>query len=272
MSSKEIIAKVYRDTGFGEELPWADLITWTDEALRLVDHPMQFIRKVAGDISNPALDITDYKAKLPCNIYKIEQIAVNGYPAYRDSGSFTHLISEKCCTVGQTGFKADIFQDEFRNVIIDSNTISGPNFFTNNPVNGIPSNSGYITYDINNDYITLSTQTGKVCIAYLAYPLDDDGFPLVPDVQQYIEMVAAYLRYKLDYRAWRIGETTEAIFRQSEKDWLWYVGAAAGKMKMPDIDQMQSIMNQVLKLKPNTNAYEHFFTSLGMREWKPIQR
>src|SRR5688572_22092829 len=111
ISVKEIIAKVYRDTGYGDELPWPDLIVWTDEALRLIDHPLQYIRKVAGDRSTPALDITEYKAKLPCNIYQIEQISVNGLPAYRDTGSYSHLISDDCCTVGQSGFQADIFAD-----------------------------------------------------------------------------------------------------------------------------------------------------------------
>lgn len=261
ISSREIIAKVYRDTGHQEELPWPDLIVWTDEALRLVDHPMQFIRKVVGDKSNPALDITDYKAKLPCNIYQIEQIAVDGRPAYRSTGSFAHLISDKCCTVGQSGFQSDLFTDGFGNT------------FTNNP-SGTGATAIFlpVTYDINNDYLTLSVETGKVCIAYLAYPIDEDGFPLIPDVQQYKEMVAKYLTYKLDYRSWRIGEVTKDVFKQSEQDYLWYVGAAAGKMKMPDVDKMQSLMNQVLKLKPNMNAYENFFVDLGMRERKPIQR
>lgn len=273
VTSKEIIAKVYRDTGFSEELPWIDLITWIDEALRLISHPMQFVRRIAGDKSHPPLDITDFKAKLPCNIYQIEQIAVNGQPAYRSTDTFHHLISDKCCTVGQRTFQEDLFEDSFRNVTIDGNVITGPNVFTNNPVSGNgPTTYMPITYDINDDFITLSVKEGKVCIAYLQYPLDDEGFPLIPDLQEYKEFVAAYLIFKFLKRGWYVGTHDERMYRDAEKDYMWKAGAASSRIKMPDVDKMQSIMNQVVKLKPNMNAYEHFFVDLGLRERKTIQR
>lgn len=272
ISTKEIIAKVYRDNGYTDELPWADLIVWTDEALRLIDQPLQFIRQVVGDKSNPALDIHDFKAKLPCNIYKIEQIAVNGHAAYRATGTSHHIISDRCCTVGQTGFVPGVFIDGFHDITIDGNELTGPNEFTSEPdtVSGSPIEP-IILYDINNDFITLSIKQGKVCIMYLAYPLDEDGFPLIPDVQQYKEMVAAYLRYKMDYRMFRIGMVNREVYEDSQAKWFWYAGAAASKMKMPSVDKMESLMNQIVRLKPNMNAYKDFFVTLGLPENKPLQ-
>ena len=39
-----------------------------------------------------------------------------------------------------------------------------------------------ITYDLNNDYITLNTKEAKICMSYFAVPMDEEGFPMVSEV------------------------------------------------------------------------------------------
>ena len=66
---------------------------------------------------------------------------------------------------------------------------------------------------------------------------------------------------KIDYIAWRKGELRSDIFQHSEQEWQWYVGQAGNKAKMPSIDQLEGIKNQVMRLLPNINAHETFFSN-----------
>jgi len=123
-----------------------------------------------------------------------------------------------------------------------------------------------ITFDINNNNITLSVKEGKVCIAYLAIPTDINGLPLIPEDTSYQLAVKKYLTMKIDYIAWRRNELQPAIFQHSEQEWAWYVGQAGNKAKMPSIDQLEAIKNQTMRLLPQVNHHETFFKSLGSPE------
>mgnify|MGYP003146382747 CR=1 FL=1 len=45
-----------------------------------------------------------------------------------------------------------------------------------------------------------------------------------------------------------------------------YVGQAGNKAKMPNIDQLDAIKNQTMRLLPRINEHETFFRSLGSPE------
>ena len=49
------------------------------------------------------------------------------------------------------------------------------------------------------------------------------------------------------------------VFQHSEQEWQWYVGQAGNKAKMPNIDQLESIKNQVMRLLPKVNPSRNIF-------------
>ena len=120
-----------------------------------------------------------------------------------------------------------------------------------------------ITFDINSNHITLSTKTGKVCLAYLAIPTDEEGLPLIPDDVSYKLAVKKYLTMKLDYIEWRRGTIAPQVFDHSEREWMWYVGQAGNTAKMPSVDGLEAIKNATMRLLPRVNAHETFFKGLG---------
>ena len=126
--------------------------------------------------------------------------------------------------------------------------------------------SNPITFDLNNNNITLSVKEGKVCMAYLAIPTDEEGLPLIPEDTSYQLAVKKYLTMKVDYIAWRRGTLQQAVFEHSQQEWMWYVGQAGNKAKMPNIDQLEAIKNQTMRLLPRINQHETFFKSLGSPE------
>ena len=261
ISLKSVMDDVLRDTGISMELNYSDVSYWAYEVLGLMNQPLQFVRKVTGHLSNPNLDVTNYKALIPCDVYKIERIAVNGGPARYANSNFHHLMGGECCDASSGVTSADLFIDNFGNA------------FTPQSSQLTNSSSGEITFDVNDNYITLSTETGTICLAYLAFPTDAEGYPMIPDDINYKVAVKKYIVMKLRYLDWASDPTNSgkrALFEYDESEYMWYVGKATNAAKMPDIHQMQSIMNSVVNPIPNLGHYDNFFNSLGSKGLKKI--
>ena len=290
ISIKSIIEELYADNGYQYELPWIDCMTWTEEALNLIGHPRQYIKKVTGHLENPDLDIKNYRAKLPCDFYQLEQVAVNGKAAEYSGNTFHHLLGGDCCGIDDNSSSAlhynssEIITRNFGSQVMTYNEETGSYSYEERDLESLQnlnlnidgtqefvvdqkeSETRRITFDLNNDNITLSVKEGKVCIAYLAVPLDIDGMPLVPDNVSYKLAVKKYLTMKIDYIEWRRGTLSPSVFQHSEQEWAWYVGQAGNKAKMPNLDQMEAIKNQTMRLLPNINAHETFFRTQGSPE------
>lgn len=285
ISLNSIMEQVYADNGYQFELPWVDVMMWTEEALNLIGHPRQYVRKVTGHKANPDLDIKNYRAQLPCDFHQLEQIAVNGMPAEYSGDTFHHLMDGACCGIeGFANLAAHVQEknwgtlvkvtegdgtaryeqrgeSEMNNLNLDNSGIMSFDMTVE-----ADSSFNPITFDLNNNNITLSAKEGKVCMAYLAIPTDDEGLPLIPEDTSYQLAVKKYLTMKIDYIAWRRGELAPGVYDHSEREWMWYVGQAGNKAKMPNIDQLEAIKNMTMRLLPNINAHETFFKNLGSPE------
>lgn len=259
ISIKQVIDKFYGDSAIQDEIPYSDLVRWIADALSFINQNPQFERKVTGTESNPDLVITNYKAKLPCELYRIEQIMVNGRAARYSSNTMHHaMLAPACC--------GPVDDCNIENTLIDN---FGNEFITSyhHYWNGLACSD--ITYDINKDCITLSIPTGTVKIAYLAVPIDDDGFPLIPDDVSYIEAITAFLMSKIDYQNWRRNPDSsgyKALYEASDLKWCWYVRQAKNAAKMLSPDQMETLRNATVRLLNNKNYHASFFSNLGNRE------
>ena len=285
ISLKAIMEQVYADNGYQFELPWIDCMLWTEEALNLIGHPRQYIRKVTGHKEHPNLDIKNYRAELPCDFHSLEQIAVNGRPAEYSGNTFHHLLDGACCGIeGYTNLAANVSSKNWGTVVkvtdtdgsaryeqrdeeeMDNLNIDYSGMMTFDMTEYNTTSDHPITFDLNNNNITLSVKEGQVCMAYLAIPTDEEGLPLIPEDTSYQLAIKKYLAMKIDYIAWRRGELQQAVFHHSEQEWQWYVGQASNKAKMPNIDQLEFIKNQTMRLLPNINSHETFFRTQGSPE------
>jgi hypothetical protein len=267
ISVKSIIEDFYGDTDTQEPVNYENFIRWTVDALNKIGHPLQYRRKVTGKIDNPNLDIENYRAKLPCNVHKIEQIMVNGLPARYSTDSFHHLLGGDCCfeqnslPYGSTSsYSEGFYIDGF-----------GNEFYAGFPA---PTTNCDITYDVNADCLTLSVKEGEVCIAYLEFPFDEEGFPLVPDNESYREALVRYFTLKIDYINWRKNPNSQGarmLYEDSKQEWAFYVGQASNSAKLHSVDQLESIKNQLLRTFQSYNHHRTGFKNLGLQQQRRIK-
>jgi hypothetical protein len=115
---------------------------------------------------------------------------------------------------------------------------------------------GDATYYTELDYINTSFCDGKIRVYYNEIPIDKDGFPLIPDNQNYKQALYWYVRGMM------IGAGfTDPVFSydQCEARCERHMARAMGEITYPSVDQAMASMEASNRLIFNDGAFDNFF-------------
>ena len=115
-------------------------------------------------------------------------------------------------------------------------------------------------YTISNNYIRVNHATGYIMMTFQSVPLDDDGYPLVPDDASYQEALYWYITMKLLYPGWKNGQVRDSVYLDARRCWSYYCKQAYGNALMPDQGSLASIKNTWLSLMPRIDTDDAFST------------
>lgn len=122
------------------------------------------------------------------------------------------------------------------------------------------------SYIVNNGYISTSVPDGdNICIMYQAFPVDDDGFPLIPDHYAVNEALFWYITKNLMLGGFSHPDKS-INYMLAEQQWLKYCTQAENETSMFDIPKMQSFINQWVQLIPKIDSYKTFFQDSNKQE------
>lgn len=251
VSCKKVIAKVFSDLDLQEGTHRiSDMIEYCGEALKKIGAFPQFVTKVTGKENVPLAIIEDYVAKLPSDLYSINQVAYSSslqgpyYPMRDAMGSYSsnHQITLQ---YGQVS--------------------TAPATKTSSENN--TSFSGDYQYSVTGGYIKTNVKTGYLLISYQAIPIDDDFYPLVPDDESFFEAIYWYINMKIMYPKWAAGQVRDAVYYDAKSSWNYYRKQAYGNAVMPNSDQLETIKNVWIRLIPEINTSKTFFTTAGEQEF-----
>lgn len=217
-SYKTVLNKIYRDLNLTTEVSESNVIEWIAEVLDKIGTYNQYTEV------KTCLELINGKAQLPKNFYKIVDISYANQPImWANNSMYNQYTCEGCkiptCCSGQWHFYI---------------------------------NDSYIITDIPETTYN-STGEKNLCIIYLGVPVDDEGYPLVPDDVYFMEACVKYVTYMMDYQEWRKGNLPDKVLNKSETDYLWYVGAAKGSGNMPNAQKMDVLKNIWVRLMPMQN-------------------
>lgn len=270
ISSQEIVRNVLRDNRYSSlELSWSDAIEWSAEALDLIGAKLSYQPKLE------AITINDYRGELPCDLHAITQVAGLTpsdiqFEMRHSTNSFHPVFSTKESTtttpINSINYTAPITTDADGNPAFNFNSQGAFTISKDSIIQTTLSVVG-ASYTLNDNYIFTSFKdTYKVLLAYDAFPIDKDGFPLIPDNIKFKKAVQAYIVMKADYILWRQNDLDERIYNHSEREWLWYVGAAHTAGVMPSVDQLESIKDMAVRLIPRINQHRYGFKFMNIQE------
>ena len=121
------------------------------------------------------------------------------------------------------------------------------------PYDSSDTNKMAIKFNIDNNYINISSTTDgtKAGLAYTAFDLDEDGFPLIKDGHQMA--VSAYVTWKLKNADYVKGKVSHHVYKELENRWYWLCGQARGDDEMPSPKEMEYIAAIYYQLLPMPN-------------------
>tara|TARA_R110002012_G_scaffold1863_8_gene8993 strand:- start:33347 stop:34174 length:828 start_codon:yes stop_codon:yes gene_type:complete len=255
-----------------------DAIEWMGEALEHIGSSPQVEKKVC------ALNVKDYTACLPADLYYINMVGVN------PSVSTTTANEIKEINTRITEIKAildadptqevntELFKLNSRLAILDSLYWSNPKqviplaYATSEFPNALHcdkcinmNTESQTTYFINAGKIKTSFETGVICLSYTAFPTDEDCYPMIPDDISFKEAMFWYVYKKLILRNPNF-KPNGIDFPLAEGQWKYYCTQARNAANYPDIAKMESFLNQWVRLIPNISNHDEYFNDLNARE------
>lgn len=230
ISLKQILWKVM-NSAFMQDLSYEQAAESALEAIRLIGAPLSYENKT----TRPLLKIIDHKATLPKNL-----VLIRGARAFAENdGGEGQGIPMTTAT--------DIYHQSEGCTDCDGLGME-------------------VTYEIQSGVITTSFADGYVEIAYQAIATDEDGFPLVPDNEDFKLAVEYYIRYRAMEGLWEMGKVADKVFNRVDQLKCWYIGAAQSDMQFSNMDHVEAAMNSINRLIINSSAQRNFFKFMGKNE------
>jgi hypothetical protein len=279
VSLKSIVERVYLDFGFSYSLSWNEAIEWAGSLIALNNAPVTLKPKVE------LITISGGRGVLPCDLESVIQTA-RALPAVPRPGTDLAIVA----TQGQGTFAVeacgiDLINRELTTAcpIVDTchneytllpmrwatNTFHQKFHSTDWDYNRV-SVSSENTYTMNGNYIFTSFQDGFCLMSYLAIPTDDEGFPLVPGDEWWMNAVKWEISYKIATKMWLADNMARDKKEFFERERDWYVAQAVNKSKIMSPDEMESWKNDWLRTIPKVNHHSNFFRNMQAPEQRYV--
>jgi len=244
ISSKQVIAKVFRDLKPKDSSWTVDAVEWIGEALDFIGFHGIFDHKAL------TLTVKDHKTALPCDLYQLIQVAHKGCALVYGTDTTGYTADHRVASTGVTG--GPIYTTAVGETV-PTDDHSSPAFTLKFTTERGTSNDYYL---INGGNLVTSFEEGEVTLYYTAYLTDDDGFPLVPD--------NVYVKQALEWyiiRQMMMGGFVHPVFNWEVADAKWghYCVAAQNDLSFPNIDKMETMKNMFVRMVPNLNRHSDFF-------------
>jgi len=119
-------------------------------------------------------------------------------------------------------------------------------------------------YNLKRNHIHTSEETQNLILIYLGFPLDDAGDPLVPDDENYLKVVTAYVAKSIAMALVARRQLDKGLFDRIEQDYFAY-SYGITSAEYPNEDEMEQLKNQMMQMLPDYTQWNDNFRTLGMQ-------
>ena len=157
--------------------------------------------------------VTEYRLKFPCALDNFIGIRYQGY---------------RLCINPNINAAKDVSQ--WQGVSLGTDNVIHP--------------THYYTYN-EGEYLKFSFETGDVEIFYFGLPCDENGFPKIPDNENYVEALMWYVLNRMLLRGYK-HPLPEITFQYTHDMWEHFMCRARNEVNTMSIDDVQEFMNNWL--------------------------
>lgn len=273
-SVRSVIESAYRDSGL-DDIDYSSAIELTAELMGLLGVPEVYVTKYANNIDGPVITVENFRAKLPDDMVELTDMRrailddngkIISYVEMTEASDLYHGNQNDMDNLYPNTYQSETSYpintlNEYDELETTEGKIVGPE------VNGhhLPS-----TYKVDANFIFTNFKDGYIEMVYKGYPLDEDGFPMIPDDEKFKAALKYEIIFKLDWKKWRQNPSPQnkSIANDSERRRDFYVAAARTKARIPNIGQMESLKNQWLRTIPKMNQHADGFKTNNIQEMR----
>jgi len=273
-SIKEVLGRVIRNLGNKLPAHYIDsMLEWIPEGVSQLRTPFTLYKTSTPNVGCDREFITQNHAiRLPCGL--IELLSVED-----EWGQRIHRSGASLSTTNPSPARSVVPGTNARVTDFVTNTDEFGTGSEESP--SVPWDGSNITpeyaditapyYDLQLDYILTSKESMFIKLHYYALPTDNNGYPLIPDVDEYKEALYWYVIMKLIGTGFKhpVIPLTLNGLDYAQRQFETYAGRALGEIKMPDQDRMAKLYNATTRLIPPVHFYEDFFQ--GAEQMQPIR-
>ena len=123
-----------------------------------------------------------------------------------------------------------------------------------------------LQYVLKPGFINTLQKEGFLKLSYHSVPTDEDGYPMIPDMPSYTEAIYWYVTMKLKYPDYLNGKMNREIYYDIKRSWNFYSKQAYAEALMPNHDEMQSFKNNWLRIVPEIDEHDNFYSTVGQKQ------
>ena len=209
-----------------QDLSFETVVDYTVDFMRLVGVPNMFLEKTV------VIEVSNYRAMLPCDYYKVIQIRKPGGPTFRYSSDSFHM-------------------SEYKD-------------FNNRPISDL-------TYKIQGNIIYTSIENGEIEMSYKAIAVDDEGYPLLPDNSSFTRALKLYIKKEHFTILFDTGKLDFRVLQNVQKEYSWAVGDCQTEFNRLSLDEAESFYNSWRTLLLRDTEHRTGFINNGTKERIKLQ-
>jgi len=267
-SIDRVINKIITDLGLGQtEVPYQSFIEWSADALEHIGSYYQFEEKSCQ------IMIEDHTGKLPCDFHKPIRFEEGCSIQPGHTGFFGGSLQATLSACGIEWESLPAYE-RFRIVAVPGlqrADLATPNQIAhtlqrNNDMIGDISATKFtdMDYNINFNKVTAAFRYGVIQLRYLAMPVDERGFPLVPDDVAFRDALFWKCTMHLCMLNPMLLKNPQLRnYEYCRQMWQKYCGQARAHANMPDLETIERLKNNWLRLHNDVNFQENNYRENG---------
>ena len=239
-SLKDVIGNVIRNTRIQDSSFIADIHEWLYEAMDMLETQ----NTLEGKWEKVCIEF--HKAKLPCGLKWIDAVEYNGHRLREGHGSRPAEMGGMVT-----------YNNPFISTVDKIDTTNGHSQYVSEIKKVQQLAVGYNEYYYTEmGTINTSFCDGELMVYFRGVKVDDDGFPMIPDNQNYKQALYWYCRAMMIGAGFEDKVFTYAhCFEQWERI---YGPRATAEIRMPSPEQMQHRINTFVRFLPDPAYYDNF--------------
>jgi len=264
-SIQEILGRIIRN--LDNKLPshYIDsFLEWIPEAVEQLRTPFTLYKTSTPNVGCAGEFVSkNWAVRLPCGLVELLAVEDEFGQRIHKSGVQLNVANPSTHRSHVAGGDARVTDFITHTDQITTGNASGPSVpwdGSNIKLSETPVTAPY--YDLQLDWLLTSEESRFVKLHYYALPVDEAGYPLIPNVPEYKEALYWYVMAKMIGSGFVhpvIPASLQGIEYCNGK-FETYAGRALGEIKMPDQDRMGKLYNSTVRLIPPVHFYEDFFT------------